>query len=213
MFVDYLSDAFCPYPYKNEEQDLPECLSSVTWSSDIVVFDSCSTDRTREIAESAGARVIQKPFDNWSSHQNWGLRNIAFRYPWIFYIDADERLTPEAAAELQAIARSPDPDCVAYRIRRRDFFQGSQLRYVQTSPWYIRFFRPEFVHYERLVNPLTVVDGPVGELQYPLDHYPFSKVSIIGLLVTTLQHLLSSADPAESCQAGAIMPTYSFSRA
>ena len=40
---------------KNEEQDLPECLSSVTWSSDIVVFDSCSTDRTREIAESAGA--------------------------------------------------------------------------------------------------------------------------------------------------------------
>ena len=160
---------------KNEEQDLPECLSSVTWSSDIVVFDSCSTDRTREIAESAGARVIQKPFDNWASHQNWGLRNIAFRYPWIFYIDADERLTPEAAAELQAIARSPDPDCVAYRIRRRDFFQGSQLRYVQTSPWYIRFFRPEFVHYERLVNPLTVVDGPVGELQYPLDHYPFSK--------------------------------------
>ena len=160
---------------KNEEQDLPECLSSVTWSSDIVVFDSCSTDRTREIAETAGARVIQKPFDNWASHQNWGLRNIAFRYPWIFYIDADERLTPEAAAELQAIARSPDPDCVAYRIRRRDFFQGSQLRYVQTSPWYIRFFRPEFVHYERLVNPLTVVDGPVGELQYPLDHYPFSK--------------------------------------
>ena len=160
---------------KNEEQDLPECLSTVTWSSDIVVFDSCSTDRTREIAESAGARVIQKPFDNWASHQNWGLRNITFRYPWIFYIDADERLTPEAAAELQAIAGSPDPDCVAYRIRRRDFFQGSQLRYVQTSPWYIRFFRPEFVHYERLVNPLTVVDGPVGELQYPLDHYPFSK--------------------------------------
>jgi len=46
---------------------------------------------------------------------------------------------------------------------------------VQTSPWYIRFFRPEFVHYERLVNPITVVDGPVGDLQHPLDHYPFSK--------------------------------------
>ena len=114
--------------------------------------------------------VIQKPFDNWSSHQNWGLRNIAFRYPWIFYIDADERLPKSLpSCKLQAPIQ-----IVLYRIRRRDFFQ-SQLRYVQTSPWYIRFFRPEFVHYERLVNPLTVVDGLVNDLQHPLDHYPFSK--------------------------------------
>ena len=160
---------------KNEEQDLPGCLESVSWSSDIVVYDSCSTDRTQFIAESSGARVIERPFDNWASHQNWGLRQIAFRHPWVFYIDADERLTPKAAAELRAIASGSDPGCVAYRIRRRDFFQGRELRYVQTSPWYIRFFRPEFVHYERLVNPVTVVDGPVGDLQHPLDHYPFSK--------------------------------------
>jgi len=160
---------------KNEQQDLPGCLQSVAWSSDIVVYDSCSTDRTPEIAASAAARIIERPFDNWASHQNWGLRNITFRNRWVFYIDADERLTPEAAAELQAIARNPDPHVVAYRIRRRDYFQGRQLRYVQTSPWYIRFFMPEFVHYERLVNPLTLVDGPVGDLQHPLDHYPFSK--------------------------------------
>ena len=160
---------------KNEEQDLLGCLQSVAWSNDIVLYDSCSTDRTQEIAASAGARIIERPFDNWASHQNWGLRNITFRNPWVFYIDADERLTPEAAYELQAIASNPDPRFVAYRIRRRDFFQGRQLRYVQTSPLYIRLFRPEFVHYERLVNPVTVVDGPVGDLQHLLDHYPFSK--------------------------------------
>lgn len=160
---------------KNEEQDLLGCLQSVAWSNDIVLYDSCSTDRTQEIAASAGARIIERPFDNWASHQNWGLRNITFRNPWVFYIDADERLTPEAADELQAIASNPDPRFVAYRIRRRDFFQGRQLRYVQTSPLYIRLFRPEFVHYERLVNPVTVVDGPVGDLQHFLDHYPFSK--------------------------------------
>jgi glycosyltransferase involved in cell wall biosynthesis len=160
---------------KNEQQDLPFCIQSVDWSSDIVVYDSCSTDRTQDIAASVAARIIERPFDNWASHQNWGLRNITFRNPWVFYIDADERLTPEAAAELQAIASNPDPRIVAYRIRRRDYFQGRQLRYVQTSPWYIRFFRPEFVHYERLVNPITVVDGSVGDLQHPLDHYPFSK--------------------------------------
>ncbi len=160
---------------KNEQQDLPGCLQSVAWANDIVVYDSFSTDRTRDIAASAGARIIERLFDDWASHQNWGLRNISFRHPWVFYIDADERLTPEAAAELQTIASNLDPIYVAYRIRRRDFFQGHQLRHVQSSPWYIRFFRPKFVHYERLVNPVTVVDGAVGDLQHPLDHYPFSK--------------------------------------
>ena len=160
---------------KNEEQDLLGCLQSVAWSNDIVIYDSYSTDRTQEIAATAGGRIIERPFDNWASHQNWGLRNISFRNPWVFYIDADERLTPDAASELQAIASNPDPNFVAYRIRRRDFFQGRHLLRVQSSPWYIRFFRPEFVHYERLVNPITVVDGPIGDLQHPLDHYPFSK--------------------------------------
>jgi glycosyltransferase involved in cell wall biosynthesis len=160
---------------KNEQQDLSGCLQSVAWSTDIVVYDSCSTDLTQAIAASLGARVVERPFDDWSSHQNWGLLNIVFRNPWIFYIDADERLTPEASAELQAIASRADPRFVAYRIRRRDYFQGRQLLHVQSSPWYIRFFRPEFIHYERLVNPVTVVDGSIGDLQHPLDHYPFSK--------------------------------------
>jgi len=112
---------------------------------------------------------------NEAQHRNWGIHEIKYKHPWLFVIDADERLTPEAAAELQAVASNPDPRFVAYRIRRRDFFQGRQLRHVQASHWYIRFFRPEFVHYERFVNCITVVDGAVGDLQHPLDHYPFSK--------------------------------------
>lgn len=168
---------------KNEEHDLPECLMSVAWSNDIVVYDSFSTDRTQGIACSAGARFIQRPEQdkaaayggNEGLHRTWGIHQIPYQNPWLLVIDADERLTPEAAAELQRIPSTPNQGYVAYRIRRRDFFQGRQLRHVQTSPWYIRFFRPEFVHYERLVNPITVVDGPVGDLLHPLDHYPFSK--------------------------------------
>ena len=160
---------------KNEEKDLPGCLKSVCWSDDVVVYDSLSTDRTCEIALSTGARVVERSFDNWASHQNWGLQNIQFRHPWVFYIDADERLTPAAADELRAHVQALNSEFVAYRIRRRDFFQGRQLKHVQSSPWYIRFFRPEFVHYERLVNPITVVDGPIADLAHPLDHYPFSK--------------------------------------
>jgi glycosyltransferase involved in cell wall biosynthesis len=168
---------------KNEEQDLLGCLRSVAWSSDIVVFDSYSTDRTKEIATSFGARVITRPDQDFSVayggdegiHRTWGIHEIPYRNPWLFVIDADERLSPESGAELQRIISNPDPHYVAYRIRRRDFFQGRHLRYVQTSAWYIRFFRPEYVHYERFVNCITVVDGAVGDLLHPLDHYPISK--------------------------------------
>ena len=168
---------------KNEEQDLPGCLRSVAWSDDIVVYDSFSNDRTHEIARASGARVIQRPDQDPSVafggdeayHRTWGLREISYRYAWLFVIDADERLTPEAARELEAIASAPTTDAVAYRIRRRDFFQGRHLKHVQSSPWFIRFFRPELVRYDRLVNPITLVDGPVADLIYPLDHYPFSK--------------------------------------
>src|SRR5882724_336584 len=86
---------------KNEQQDLPGCLASLGWSGDIHIYDSLSTDRTLEIARSAGAHVTRRQFDDWSSHQNWGLTNIRFRYPWVFYLDADERVTPELAASLQ----------------------------------------------------------------------------------------------------------------
>jgi glycosyltransferase involved in cell wall biosynthesis len=159
---------------KNEQQDLPGCLSSVAWSDDIHVYDSVSTDNTVHIAESFGARVTQRPFDNWAAHQNWGLQNISFRHPFVFYIDADERMTPELVESVQRAAASPG-DNVAFRVCRRDFLLGTWLRHVQTSPFYIRLFRPEKMRYERLVNPVSIADGPVADIGSYLDHFPFSK--------------------------------------
>jgi glycosyltransferase involved in cell wall biosynthesis len=159
---------------KNEEQDLPGCLKSVRWSDDVHVFDSYSTDRTLEIAEQLGAHVTQRHFDNWSAHQNWALANISFRYPWVLYIDADERVTPPLAASIQQGACNPG-DKVAFRVRRRDFWGDRWLKHVQASSYYLRLFRPERMHYQRLVNPVSIPVGPVGELSGYLDHYPFSK--------------------------------------
>ena len=78
---------------KNEEKDLPGCLQSVSWCDDIHVFDSYSDDNTIKIATAAGAKIIQRKFDNWSAHQNWGLSNIPFKYSWVLYIDSDERVS------------------------------------------------------------------------------------------------------------------------
>ena len=159
---------------KNEEQDLPECLKSVSWCDDIHVFDSFSTDQTVEIALNAGAKVTQRTFDNWSAHQNWGLENIQFKYNWVLYIDADERVSDELAAYLKSFI--PDSRHVAFEIQRRDFaWNGRWLKYSQISPYFIRFFIPSRIRYERLVNPVTLVDGKVGRLPGYLNHYPFSK--------------------------------------
>jgi glycosyltransferase involved in cell wall biosynthesis len=159
---------------RNEQDNLPGCIESVAWSDDIHVFDSYSTDETIAIAQAKGARVTQRQFDNWSAHQNWGLRNLPFKYPWVFYIDADERVTPELREQLRRAALDPG-GLDAFRVQRRDFFQGRWLRHVQVSSFYIRLFRPEKMRYERLVNPVSIVDGEVGELPGYLDHFPFSK--------------------------------------
>jgi glycosyltransferase involved in cell wall biosynthesis len=159
---------------KNEQQDLPGCLQSVSWSDDIHIYDSVSTDETVAIAKRFGATVTQRPFDNWAAHQNWGLRNIVFKHPWVFYIDADERMTPELIEAVQAAAETPGAN-VAFRMQRRDFFLGTWIKHVQTSPFYMRLFRPEKMRYERLVNPISIADGPVGQLAGYLDHFPFSK--------------------------------------
>ncbi len=160
---------------KNEEQDLPGCLQSVAWCDDVHVFDSFSNDDTVNIARNAGAKLTQRVFDNWSAHQNWGLKNIPFKYPWVLYIDADERVSDS----LKQVLLSFDPaktDAVACEIRRRDFaWNGTWLKHAQISPFYLRFFQPSKMRYERLVNPVSVPDGPVIRLEGYLDHYPFSK--------------------------------------
>lgn len=159
---------------KNEQQDLPGCLETVSWSDDIHVYDSMSDDKTVEIAKAAGATVTSRPFDNWASHQNWGLNNIAFKHDWVFYIDADERMSPELRDAILNEVESPG-DKIAYRIQRRDFFLDTWLKHVQASAFYIRLFQPKNIRYERLVNPITIPDGPVGEVSGYLNHYPFSK--------------------------------------
>jgi glycosyltransferase involved in cell wall biosynthesis len=158
----------------NEETNIAACLDTLSWSNDIVVLDSFSTDDTTKIAVSRGARVVERAFDNWSAHQNWAVKSIEFKHPWVLYLDADERCPPELRTE---VLRRATPDCAesAFRMRRKDFFMGRWLKHAQHYPtWIFRLFRPEKIRYERLVNPVAVVDGPTGSLDEHILHYPFS---------------------------------------
>lgn len=160
---------------RNEEKDLPGCLDSVTWCDDIHVFDSFSTDRTAEIANTRKMNFTQRKFDGYSSQRNAALDGLPFRHDWIFILDADERPTPELVQEMQQAVLSARAEVSGFRFRRRDFFNGTWLKHAQISPYYIRLVRKGRAHYTREVNEVLEVQGQVTDLQSPLDHFPFSK--------------------------------------
>ena len=159
----------------NEEANLPSCFKSVDWSDDVVVFDSFSKDKTVEVAQSLGAQVIQRKFDNWAAHENWAMTEIAFKNPWVFYLDADEQMTPELWDEILAIAKNPSEERVAFYCGRKNFFMDKWLKHAMPPGMIMRYFRPEKVRFERLVNPTSVIDGPHGYLKGMFIHYNFSK--------------------------------------
>jgi glycosyltransferase involved in cell wall biosynthesis len=159
---------------KDEENDLPGALASVAWSDDIHVFDSNSTDATQQIARAAGAQVHTRAFDDYATHRNAALQ-IAFRHPWVFLLDADERATSELSAEMQHVVEEAPANTAGFRLRRRDFLFGTWLKHAQISPYYIRLVRPDRAKYTRAINEVLEVEGPVAELLAPLDHFPFSK--------------------------------------
>jgi glycosyltransferase involved in cell wall biosynthesis len=94
----------------NEARDLPRCLASVGDCDDIVLLDSGSTDGTAALALAAGARVYNRPFDNFAGQRNHAQQTIVFRHPWVFHLDADEQLTPELIAECKKNSARTDID-------------------------------------------------------------------------------------------------------
>lgn len=91
-------------PIKNEAANLPRCLKAIAWADEIFVVDSNSTDGSQTIAEAHGAKVVQFAFNGtWPKKKNWALENLPFKHEWVFILDADEVMPPEAEAEFQAI--------------------------------------------------------------------------------------------------------------
>jgi len=159
----------------NEEVNLPSCLASLTWSDDVVVFDSFSSDRTVEIARAAGARVVQRAFDNERNQRTESLQ-VGFKHPWVYNPDADEITPPELRDEMLQVVGDPRRPEAAYRVRFRVMFLGKWIRNSSLYPtWVVRLFRPEKVRFERDINLRYVIDGREGRLRHHFLHYSFRK--------------------------------------
>jgi glycosyltransferase involved in cell wall biosynthesis len=160
---------------KNEEKNLPACLSSLNWCDDILVLDSGSTDRTVEIAKSAGARVFHRTFDHELGQRTASLE-LPFRHSWVYNPDADEVTpTPLRDEMIEAVA-SKDNEYSAYRVRFKVMFMGRWLRFSSLYPtWVVRLFKPSKLRFERSVNLTYQVDGLEGRLKEHFLHYTFNN--------------------------------------
>ena len=160
----------------NEEINIADCLDSVSWADDVLVLDSGSTDRTVEIAEAKGDRVMTRPFDNFASQRNYGLQEGNLKTEWVLHLDADERVTPGLRDELHTVARAGQHD--AFRVPSKLIFQGQWLKHAGMYPTYqIRFGQKDALTFTQVGHGQRGDLPPerIGTLQEPLLHYAFSK--------------------------------------
>jgi len=160
---------------KNEEKNLSDCLESVKWCDEIVIVDDNSTDKTLEIAKKFDAKVFNHSLDNdFAAQRNFGLEKA--QGDWIFFVDADERVTPELKDEIkkQLIFATSS----GYFLKRNDFYGERWLKYGETSKTrLLRLAKKNSGKWIRTVHEVWQVKGKTGEFINPLLHYPHSTVS------------------------------------
>jgi len=158
----------------NEEAMVGKSLASVQWADEIVVLDSCSTDRTVEIARQFSGCVVQSSWQGFGRQKNLALARATS--PWVLSLDADEVVSPALAQEIRSLL-SREPACAGYRIPRMTWYLGRFLRHVWFPDSKLRLFRREQGHWgEEEVHESLHLDGPAGSLQQPLLHYSFPSI-------------------------------------
>jgi glycosyltransferase involved in cell wall biosynthesis len=153
-----------------EEVNLPHALRSLEGlDCEIFIVDSGSTDRTVQIAEAAGARIITHPFENQARQLNWALDSLPLAANWTLRLDADERLTDELVAEIARIIASPPGEIGGYLIKRRIFFWGRWIRFGGLYPtWQLRLWRTGMARSEEILmdEHIVVTGGRIGRLKH-----------------------------------------------
>ncbi|MDZ8050336.1 MAG: glycosyltransferase family 2 protein [Aulosira sp. ZfuVER01] len=172
-------------PAKNEEANLPACLTSLQMADEVFVVDSQSTDNSIAIAESFGANIVQFKFNgSWPKKKNWSLDNLPFRNEWVLIVDCDERITPELWAEIAQVIENDE--YAGYYLNRRVFFLGKWIRHGGKYPdWNLRLFKHKQGRYENLntedipntgdneVHEHVILPGKVGYLKNDMLHEDF----------------------------------------
>ncbi len=154
---------------KNEEKNINECLNSVSFCDEVLVIDDNSTDKTREIAEKLGAKVIGHNLrGDFSQQRNFGLEQA--KGNWVLFVDADERISPKLREEI--IENTQKSNKKGFYLKRIDFFMGTWLKYGEIADIkLLRLGRKDAGKWERPVDEIWKIERNTVTLRNPLLHY------------------------------------------
>jgi (heptosyl)LPS beta-1,4-glucosyltransferase len=159
---------------KNEAAHISQCLATLDFADErVVLTDPINDDNTVELARAAGATVLVREFDNFAGQRNAALESVSA--DWVFFVDADERITPDLAVEVRrVIAERPE---AGWWEPRHNFIVGQSVRHGGFYPDYqLRLLRRSQARYdpERPVHEVVLLDGPSGYLQQVMIHYNYA---------------------------------------
>ena len=162
-------------PCKNERRNIRPCIEALRPIADeILVADSGSTDGTLDIVQDAGGcRIVKREYINSGNFKNWAIPQAS--HDWVLIVDADERVTPALAAEINALLQAPGR-CDGYHVYRANYFLGHRIRH---SGWgrdkVLRLFRRDLGRYngESDHAEVRVATGKVGHLKARLEHFSY----------------------------------------
>ena len=158
----------------NEEFNLPGAIENVKdWAEAVFIVDSCSTDRTVDIALEHDVDIVQRPFTDFGDQWNFALEKLPIKTPWTFKLDPDERLTTELKDETRDLIKN-GPDCCGYEMDRRLWFMGKPLHVLAPV---LRLWKTGKCRFsDVIVNEHPLIDGPVEKLKEILEHFDSSDL-------------------------------------
>ena len=176
MRPDHLKISAC-VTAGNGEDKIAACLASLTWCDEVIVVDSYSTDKTFEISKQYTPHVFQHPWEGYIAQKNY-IRSLA-NHPWILFVDADEVVSDELRAEIEAEFKRGPGDTAGYRFPRMVYYLGKWIRHGE---WYpdikLRLFLKDRGHSAgQEPHDRVVVDGPVKTLRAPLHHFTYDDMA------------------------------------
>lgn len=158
---------------KDEEESLPACLQSVSFSDDIVVVDSGSKDRTVEIAEKAGCRVFIEEWKGYGPQKNLAVSRCL--NDWVLILDADEILAPGARSLFEKAIGKGDPGVTAYSVQRKNFLNG---KWIKRLGWWpddlVRLVKKDQGSFASVVHESWTTRGTTAPLNAVIEHHPFT---------------------------------------
>ena len=161
----------------NESEHIAAALDSVAWADEIIVVDSGSTDGTVDLARPKATRVITREWPGYSAQKNFAADQAS--HDWVLSMDADERVTPALAAEIQSLLQT-EPQARGYRIRRVSRYLG---RWIRTTDWFpdyqLRLYDRRTGRWNgmRIHESFRLQVGEPLRLQGELEHYAYRDIS------------------------------------